>query len=169
MTAAHENHTPAPAWAARARLRDVYLDALRYERGNVPVPADGPGMLAVRLHATDESARTDAGKAGEGGGSHLHLRLELTLHGIPAGEEPAPGEERHETVFEATLVYRAEYELAALQQLPPEEERGQFISQVAIPGLWLQMRQMADMVTSQTRAGRVLLPAAPPPLSRQPS
>ena len=161
MTEMTENQSVTPpAWTSRAELVDVYLDGLRYDRGSAPVPEEGPGMLTVRLHATDESAP---------GSPHLHLHLELILHGLPADADPNSGAGEDETVFKASLAYRADYQLAGEEHLPPAEERRQFINHTAIPGIWLQLRQMADIVTSQTLAGRVLLPTTPPPVVENPS
>lgn len=161
MTTERTANAPQPGWAIHAQLVDAYLDGIHYERGPASMPGDRPGILNSRLHSSDQSARLPA-RGGESEGPLIHVRLELDLKGLHPDADTSASADDDLTVFHARLIYRAEYVLGRNAQLPPEVERQQFIHQFVVPQLWLQMRHMADIVTAQTRTGRVLLPATPP-------
>ena len=161
MTTEHTPSPSRPGWAAHAQLVDAYLDGIHYERGPASMPGDRPGILNSRLHSSDQSAGLQA-SGDENEGSRLHVRLELDLKGLHLDAETLASADDDLTVFHARLIYRTEYALGRDAQLPPEVERQQFIHQFVVPQMWLQMRHVADIVTAQTRTGRVLLPATPP-------
>lgn len=161
MTTERTPSPSRPGWAAHAQLVDAYLDGFHYERGVVSMPGDRPGILNSRLHSSDQSAGLQA-SGDESEGPRLQVRLELDLKGLHPDAETSASVDDDLTVFHARLIYRAEYALGRNAQLPPEVERQQFIHQVVVPQLWLQMRHMAGIVTAQTHTGRVLLPATPP-------
>jgi hypothetical protein len=161
MTRETQKHRSLPEWATHAELLDAYLDGIQYERGGVSMPGDRPGILNSRLHSSDESAGRMA-VGGENEDPLIHVRLELDLKGLHPDAKTSASADDDLIVFHARLIYRAEYTLGQDAQLPPEAERQQFIHQVVVPQVWLQMRHMADIVTAQTHTGRVLLPATPP-------
>lgn len=161
MTTGRSTSSSHPGWATHAQLVDAYLDGIHYDRGLAAMPEGRPGILNSHLRTIDQSA-TEWNRAENSGGRLMQVLLELELKGLHPDAETSAATTDDLTVFHARLLYRAEYSLGQQADLPPEAERQQFIHEVVVPQLWLQIRHMVDIVTAQTRIGRVLLPATPP-------
>lgn len=142
-----------PDWAEHTQLLHVYLDGMQYEHGAALVPEGRSGLLSIRLHSSDETTKQLTGPDSKSM-ARIHVQLDLNLTGLHPDAQS-------EEVFRAQLTFCAAYEIADQSALPPEEQRQIFIQKAAVPQLWLHMRQMVDVITSQSKTGRVILPASP--------
>jgi hypothetical protein len=162
VTKPEQQGASLPEWAEHTQLLHVYLDGMQYEHGAALVPEGRSGLLSIRLHSSDETTKQLTGPDSKSM-ARIHVELDLNLTGLhpDAQSEEVIDITDDLTVFRAQLMFCAAYEIAEQSALPPEEERQIFIQKAAVPQLWVQMRQMVDVITSQSKTGRVILPASP--------